>query len=740
MRADDPFDALDLIEWSALTHAYGPAADTPDLLRRLASEDADIAAEAEYDLADSIVHQGSVYPATVAAVPFLARAAAAGIRTEGVLDLLWLIAASADTHALEPALEHAPEPADAARRAVADQGELLVPLVAAPDAGVRAASAWVLATTRDAGRFTAVLAERWQAETDADVRAVLLHALHVLDPETAKTFAGQALAAEQPPHVRMIATYVLAEGGAPWDAEMDGVAARWLADPPATHGRPWRLQFQDLVKVVLRAHGAAAAVALITPALRVGTVVPDEVRLRAVDSAQLLIRRSRRATPLLLPLLAPWVGVAEDGTVGRVSDRVLDVLRLIGPSAAPYATESVFAVADRASQGRDADFALSMLLEWGVPAAADVLARDLPDRPLALEAAAKAFSRYPSRFPFHSGLFDAITSRMRALSSPNRDEHRDRDRAKDKDKDKADRHVLVASMQAHNEPIFLRELLTAWGYQDIDGIAVGRARAGDDTLEAVESGLTQTGSVLARAAEAAAEMSDHRDRLLPLLTEALARMAAPSTTVPALAARISVAKALWRLGAAPEAGIEVYSEALTWSDRPHQVSTWTVIDAIKAATELGAAGASLVPTLVRLLDAPDYCAASAEALRAMEPAVFDSPAGQRRLARKLVAAINAGSFFMHQRPPVDALARLAPEAITGDVRETLVELASRDERLVRAGTAVSLVREDEELRGLIEDVLMRARTEPSPDHGLVGGGGGGGDGADSGRIGSATDC
>ncbi|MEU8228448.1 hypothetical protein AB0C12_02475 [Actinoplanes sp. NPDC048967] len=53
--------------WQTLTHAYGPAGDVPGLLRSLATGDSAAADE----LSDLLVHQGSRYPATVAAVPFL---------------------------------------------------------------------------------------------------------------------------------------------------------------------------------------------------------------------------------------------------------------------------------------------------------------------------------------------------------------------------------------------------------------------------------------------------------------------------------------------------------------------------------------------------------------------------------------------------------------------------------------------------------------------------------------------
>ncbi len=67
---------LDTVDWSALTHAYGPADDLPGLLRDLCSPDARQRHKALHELYGNIFHQGSRYPATAAAVPFLARMAA----------------------------------------------------------------------------------------------------------------------------------------------------------------------------------------------------------------------------------------------------------------------------------------------------------------------------------------------------------------------------------------------------------------------------------------------------------------------------------------------------------------------------------------------------------------------------------------------------------------------------------------------------------------------------------------
>lgn len=64
-------ESLDSIDWGALRHAHGDASNVPDLLRALLSDDEDVRMEAISTLHEHIWHQGTVYTASAAAVPFL---------------------------------------------------------------------------------------------------------------------------------------------------------------------------------------------------------------------------------------------------------------------------------------------------------------------------------------------------------------------------------------------------------------------------------------------------------------------------------------------------------------------------------------------------------------------------------------------------------------------------------------------------------------------------------------------
>ena len=71
-------DGLDDIDWAGLSHAYGSAADVSGQLRALPTETGDPWADDAplSALFGSLYHQGTVYEATAAAVPFLVELAA----------------------------------------------------------------------------------------------------------------------------------------------------------------------------------------------------------------------------------------------------------------------------------------------------------------------------------------------------------------------------------------------------------------------------------------------------------------------------------------------------------------------------------------------------------------------------------------------------------------------------------------------------------------------------------------
>lgn len=220
---------VDDIPWHDLRHAYGPADDVPVLLRALALRSGE-AGDALDALYGSICHQGSVYSATPYAVPFLARIAAR-IRALPVLGLLGWIADSDDECGLE-----AP---GAARAAVAGQIDVLAPLLADPDAEVRAMTVWALTQCRAPRRLVPLLRQRWDAETHDTVKAAVLKALSVLNPEGAAGLAEGVLAGSSGSGLRLMAATACVAAGIAWSDRLHEAATAWMASGDLLPGFFW---------------------------------------------------------------------------------------------------------------------------------------------------------------------------------------------------------------------------------------------------------------------------------------------------------------------------------------------------------------------------------------------------------------------------------------------------------------------------------------------------------------------
>jgi hypothetical protein len=62
---------MNAVDWSALEHAYGPASDVPPMFLTIAFGEPPEAIGAAGELGNNLNHQGSIYPATGPAVPFV---------------------------------------------------------------------------------------------------------------------------------------------------------------------------------------------------------------------------------------------------------------------------------------------------------------------------------------------------------------------------------------------------------------------------------------------------------------------------------------------------------------------------------------------------------------------------------------------------------------------------------------------------------------------------------------------
>lgn len=168
------FRGIDEVDWASLRHGYGSAEDVPGLLRGLASADPAERESALDGMYGAVHHQGGVYDATLACVPFLL---ALAVREEvrdraGVVELLVSIGDIAGDRCVSE---------DIAGRAVAALhagADVFVRLAGDADAGVRRAAPGALVRfLGPPGRVLALLRERITVERDDRVLLALAASL-----------------------------------------------------------------------------------------------------------------------------------------------------------------------------------------------------------------------------------------------------------------------------------------------------------------------------------------------------------------------------------------------------------------------------------------------------------------------------------------------------------------------------------------------------------------------------------
>lgn len=188
----------DQVPWGRFHHAYGLADDVPGLLTALRSDDAATAGRALDRLRSAICHQGTTYPSSALAVPFLLRIAGdpATHHRAKVLELpadaarciMYVVPESRDG-----LLQIVPSPprvlfdsggypghwsVEAARDAIARDVHVLLPLLDDPDPELRYSACYVLAAaTGESRRVSAAMHERLGVEADPEVRVSLILAI-----------------------------------------------------------------------------------------------------------------------------------------------------------------------------------------------------------------------------------------------------------------------------------------------------------------------------------------------------------------------------------------------------------------------------------------------------------------------------------------------------------------------------------------------------------------------------------
>ncbi|MGW2094296.1 HEAT repeat domain-containing protein [Promicromonospora sukumoe] len=204
--------AVEAFDWTTVSHAYGDATDLPEMLRALALDEDTGPDSAGGDLWGSICHQGTVYSASVAAVPFLAGLAVAGAAAK---ECLWLLGAMAESEDTAPGAE------EDVRNAVRAEVGRLLPFATHPDAEVRQAAVHTFGQARTAD---VLLTLRAVLERDATpvVRAEALIALVRCDaPEHVALIA--AAHEDDAAEVRLAGVFAAFDADLPWDDRLQQV-------------------------------------------------------------------------------------------------------------------------------------------------------------------------------------------------------------------------------------------------------------------------------------------------------------------------------------------------------------------------------------------------------------------------------------------------------------------------------------------------------------------------------------
>jgi hypothetical protein len=492
-------EGLERVAWAELSHAYGPAGDVPDLLRRMAGTDETDVITAQEELRGSILHQGSVCTATTPAVPFLGALLAdpARVHPGGIAHLLGDMADIRD-----------PDDPDLAdlRAAVTAQVDRLLPLLTAADAYTRQVAAFALAHCPGrAHEIIPALQERWTTEPEPAVRGCIVIAVVTLDPDTG--LLREALAEHQPPGVRAGAAIAAGRSGQWSDDAVDAVRAGWAERDPwfdrdddewpeaSEVGYPWAWDpIDDLLAHADQPPTVAALLASAHPAVR-----EKAAQLAGCAAGE---RRSMREpmAAALTPALAdpdPRVRAAAAWAIHRAG-----------------AMPEELATLAHHDTGEAGNTALVALVERGDPRARDLLPTRLtaelanagpPADPELLDAVRQRLVTLPADAPFD---IDVQIARLRAGERPVSHD--------------AERRALV-------------ELLASWGPDAAPAIPeLVTLLTEDQAVTAVAKALTAIGPAAIVAVPA---LRDH-------------------------AANVAAATALWRLTGDPEPAVETAADLL----------------------------------------------------------------------------------------------------------------------------------------------------------------------------------
>ena len=635
-------------------------------MRTLFTGSQEAAAEAEQELWSSINHQGSVYPATPAAVPFLAKAAAAGVQQERALSLLAGIVQSND--------ERDGLPAGAARRAVAEQAALLDSMLDHEEPVVRGVALVVFV---ECGALSAARVEqRWGVEAEPGLHASLLHALDRVDSTRAAQLAVRVLeryglGADS---VATVALRLLIRAGRGRTEHLTELSENCCTVD--VEGLQWWMwgstPLSLLLDTVAECWGVERAVRL--RSYQTAWAGPDAVRvnMNGVHGLKKLADQYRSAAGPAAEVLTDLLEHP------RLYGAALFAMRGLGPSHTRQGAERLVRIAQNAPDPQ-ADPALAFLIEQEDPRAPRLLAASLADRPQALSAAYGLLYRpVPAALAFDAALLAAIRARIGDLLDEPSRERRD----------------LIDPTRRHNEPVQLVGLLRAWGPRAAPALPEllrpldrGRCTA---AAALAEVGLASpevlyalrrnagTGPACCRVAAAQAleslngeeeplvaaieytvgqdrawpygmfdsidRLDTYTERLLPALEAAYLRLQDPTRPLAHYADRVAVVAARARLGVAPDETVARFVAEITEAAAiPAFGGKRRYLEVlVKTVPVLGNAAHDLIVPLTTLLDHPSLGAEALSAIFAIDPGAAAGPRLRARHVAGLIERLTDG--------------------------------------------------------------------------------------------------
>ncbi|GAB6903559.1 hypothetical protein [Kineosporia succinea] len=397
--------SADPVDWPSLTHAYGPATDTPELIGQLWGRDWPDAVEALYG---SILHQGGIYPATVAAMPSLA-AVAQEKEAPGRLGALQLLSVYGEAVlGLGPEHDLLTAALDTLERVALD----LLPLTADLDPEVRMAvyecsAHWTV--VRDTDAVAAALRERLAVETDSAARVALMEPLarHGL-------LTGEALDALTDDDVRFAAVWSAVALGLDLPGALEELARLW---PVHAQEYPTSDPAGSL-ELMVQAAGARAVPVL----LRLASV--DDSGLTAEDLAYCWCQVADLSRPAGRSAVDGLLAVVEGlAGAGRETEELAAVVAALGyvlPGSPERTAEVCDVVAALDAEGGPELEAARMVMLFGarderwargganLTEAAELPGVNVGDTQLALPAALTGFRTMRSVAWAEAGLLDLI--------------------------------------------------------------------------------------------------------------------------------------------------------------------------------------------------------------------------------------------------------------------------------------------------------------------------------------------